>query len=148
MQKQYSIIVNAPISKAFSSISEQRNINRHMDGKIRTEFKNSHDFSDPVGSKFHQDIAGMIELDGEIIAYNKPLQLGIGIQVSGLTGTIFYELEHLDDSRTNLVFNLEIFDGNPAKKILLAAVYPLFESTIHTYLKNLKKLAEEDTVQA
>jgi len=146
MQKQYSIIVNAPIETVFAILSEKQHLDKHYEGKSEIKITTANDFSDPVGTKFHQKIAGLLELDGEIIAYTYPLELGIGIEVNGLKGTIFYNLKNVAPDQTNLMFNLEFFDGTKAKKILLSTLQPLYNKIIGDYLASIKKLAEQETV--
>lgn len=143
MQKQYSIIINAPIKNAFAAVTEKEKVERWMEGRVKHVFKETHEFNDPVGTKFHESILGLVELDGEIISYIPPREFGLGMEVSGLKGTIFYSLAAMGEKTTKMVFNLEIFDLTAAKKILLKSLYPLFDQIIKKHLKSLKKLGEE-----
>jgi hypothetical protein len=143
MQKKYSLIVNSPIEKTFSTFTTQEGLHRRMEGKIKTSFKTANDFQDPVGTKFHEDIAGVVKLDGEVIAYSAPREFGIGIEILGLKGTIFYELEKLAGNETRLNFTVEFFDGTTSRKLLLKGAFPLFNKIITRYLNSLKKISEE-----
>ncbi len=146
MQKQYSVLVNAPIEVVFQAITGKDELEKLMYGQLETKFKTATDFSNPVGTKFHQTIAGLIDLDGEVLAYKRPLEFGLGITVAGIKGTVFYELKELDKTLTEITFNLELFDATTPKRMLLKTLLPLFNRIIKNYLESIKQLAEDSYV--
>jgi uncharacterized protein YndB with AHSA1/START domain len=146
MQKQYSILVNAPIEVTFKCIDDKQKMQEWMYGQVKTEFKTSTDFSNPVGTKFHQSFAGLVDVDGEVVAFRPPVELGVGILVAGLKGTVFYKLSDIDPTHTKLDFNLEFFDTATAKKILLRTMMPVFNRVAKSYVESIKQLAEDSYV--
>jgi hypothetical protein len=143
MQRLYTQDINASALKTFSCLTNPEKMRQVLDGQAIPQLKTLQDFDSPVGTKFHQNIAGLVEFDGEIIAFQPPTDFGIGVEVMGIRGTIFYNLKEIDDAHTRLNFNLELFDGSTVTKILISTLMPLFESTIQKYLDSIKNLAEQ-----
>ncbi len=142
MQKTYTITINTPIEKAFAAVDEEEKIQKWMGGSLKTTYLNLKDPSNPVGTKYRQKIKGVIDMEGEVISYQRPFQLGIGQKVGPLKGTIFYKFEAVGEKKTRLACELEIFDAIAPHKLLLAALFPLYEKLLKKHLKSLKKLAE------
>lgn len=140
----YSVEANAPIQKTFACLSESEKIAQWMNGQVETEYKTATDFHDPVGSKFRQNFAGILQLDGEVISYRPPAELGIGIEVVGLRGTIYYILEELAAGRTKVTMKVEFIDATAKAKLLLNTFGALFSKMSRDHLDGIKKLAEQN----
>lgn len=149
MERHYSITIRAPIEKAFACVDDNEKIRQWLGGQLETTHKTIKDTDDPVGTKFRHNIRGILELDGEIIAYKKPFLLGSGMSWKNdlLKGALFYHFKPISDTTTRLDCEVEIFDGSKAKAAIVSAVFPLFDMLIKSQLKSIKKLAENHPVR-
>ncbi len=143
MEKKYSIIINAPIGKAFACVDDDDKIRRWMGGDLHTVYENLKDPENPVGTRYRQKINGVIEVEGEVIAYKKPELLGVGQRHGKLKNTVFYHFTEVDENTTKLVLNLEVVDGGPGSKMLVRALSPLYNRLIKKQMEGIKRLAEE-----
>ncbi len=145
MIKNYSIQINAPIDKAFAAVDEESKIQKWMNGKLETQYISLKDKENPVGTKFHQEIAGIGNLgkESEIIAYEKPRLLGVGGTSTLATTTLFYRFESIGENLTQLNCELEIASSNKLKEAIVASLVPLINRLMRSQLKSIKKLAEE-----
>jgi uncharacterized protein YndB with AHSA1/START domain len=143
MQREYSILINAPIEKAFACVNDDDKINRWMGGDLHTKYENLKDPENPVGTKYRQTIKGIIEIEGEVIAYKKPEVLGVGQRHGKLKNTVFYRFTSIDENTTKLVLELEVIDGGMGNKILVRALSPLYDRLLKKQLQGIKSLAEE-----
>jgi uncharacterized protein YndB with AHSA1/START domain len=144
MQKKFNILINADIEIVFSCFEDENKIHNWMEGRLTTEFTTARDPKSPVGAKFKQRVENLIELEGEVIAYQSPILLGIGWKASGLKGTITYNFLDIPENKTKISCDLEIFDGGESGKSDLALLLPLFHDLMKSQLKGIKKLSEQE----
>ncbi len=142
MNKSFNLIVNAPIERVFDAVDREENIKKWMGGQLKTEYKNLKDPENPVGTKFRHKISGLAEINGEVIAYSKPVLLGVGQHYKGVNGTVFYHFKALTDESTEIKCDLEVFEGSGPKKVLIKSLFPLFEHLIKKHLDGIKVIAE------
>ena len=144
MKKKSSILINADIEKVFSCFDDESKIHQWMAGQLTTEFITARDPENPVGTKFRQRVHNLIELDGEVIAYQSPLLLGIGWKAKGLTGTITYNFLEVSENKTKISSDLEVFDGDGKGKLAATLLSPISHVLMESHLKGLKKLSEAE----
>lgn len=140
MKSQYTITINAPIDKAFG-IVDDKDIHIHdTDSHIKTY--SAEDKERKEGIKYKLTIGGL-EFDGEIIAYRKPYEFGVGLKHAMASGTFFYHFSSIDAKTTKVDCEMEIFEsGNVVKDELAKISLPAFNKIINLHLKNVKELAE------
>jgi uncharacterized protein YndB with AHSA1/START domain len=143
MERTFTVTINAPIEKAFSAVDDESKIRQWMGGKLVTTYKNLKDYENPVGTKFKQKIIGGISMEGEIIAYTKPILLGVAGHNPWFKSALFYHFKPLTDTTTKLVCNLDIAVGSKRKKMLVKMLRPVINSLMRKQIQGIKRLAEE-----
>lgn len=144
MNKSFNLIVNASIERVFDAVDREENIKKWMGGLLKTEYKTLKDAENPVGTKFLHKISGLAEIEGEVIAYQKPVLLGVGQHYKNVSGTVFYHFKPLEDHSTEIKCDLEVFEGNGVKKVLVNSLFPLFETLMQRQLDGIKAIAENE----
>lgn len=142
MTKNFRIVVNAPIDRAFDAVDKEENIQNWMNGSLSTKYENLKDPENPVGTKFVHNFKGLMEIKGEVIAYKKPFLLGVGQNYKGINGTVFYHFSPITKHSTEINCTLEVPEGKEAKKILVKTLFPIFKLLVKKQLNSLKYLAE------
>ena len=144
MKINHTLIINAPIDNVFDFVDKDEKIKHWMEGELKTEIQ-GHMYKDsPVGAKFINKVPGILEWEGEIIAYRKPEIFGVGLKKGNLRGTMFYGFKMLDDNITELKGDLEIGEGTKVQKVLLKTLSPIIEKILDKHLQTIKKLAEKN----
>jgi uncharacterized protein YndB with AHSA1/START domain len=144
MTKSFYIIIKAPIERVFDAVDKEENIKKWMGGLLKTEYKSLKDAENPVGTKFLHKISGLAEIEGEVIAYQKPVLLGVGQHYKNVSGTVFYHFKPLEDQSTEIKCDLEVFEGSAVKTLLVKSLFPLFETLIQRQLDGIKAIAENE----
>lgn len=143
MKKQYSIIFETPINKAFDSVAKEQNMNRWMEGDVKTQFVTQPHWENPVGDKFIQNIHGFFDLEGEVIAYKNPFLLEVALKAGPIKSKITYQFEELEKNKTNLKCDVELMEETKAWRLASRTFLPLIHKFMMKHLEDLKKLAEE-----
>lgn len=143
MEKTYSILINTDIDHAFSAVDDEEKIQRWMGGSIKTQYLNHKDQETPLGTKFKQELVGLTVIEGEVIAYKKPILLGVGGNNPFFKSTLFYHFKPLPDKTTSLVCVMDIPTGNPVRKKMVEMLLPLIDSLVLKQMRSIKQLAEE-----
>ncbi len=143
MNKNYIISIDTPIDQTFAAFDSKEKIIKWMGAQFETKFLNSWDPNNPVGTKFTYGIKGIIELQGEVIAYEKPRVLGLGQKYKVLNGTLFYYFQPGENNSTLVTCELEIATTKTFQKLIVNSLMPLFDRLITKQLKGLKALVEE-----
>jgi hypothetical protein len=147
MIKKYSVTVSAPQEKTFSSLGMDKKFNEWMDGDLTIEAQPRADKDRREGSRFHQTYWPFWELDSEVIAYKKPVLFGVGFKanVMDIKGTIFYNIEYIDADKTKLTCEIDVADGNAAKRTVVKLLAPVIDKAVTSFLKSVKKTAEQES---
>src|SRR4051812_4104001 len=111
MQAKISLTVAAPIERVFKNIASYETLNKSMHGEMKTRLNSTSDDQDMVGTKFHHNIGGILQMEGEIITHQPPLEFAVALNSTNIKGFITYKLVKLEDNKTEINCELELLGG-------------------------------------
>jgi len=137
------------MEEVFTTVIGDSQIQKCLDGEMVSEYTLL-DGEAMEGSKYRLTYWPYWELRGEVIAYKKPILLGIGFIANVLTtkGTFFYRFKELDLNKTEVVFELEILAQGAARQAALNALLKRIELACEASIEALKKAAESKAALA